>query len=270
MLFRSLVLTQQHSPIVEGLVDSLQLQGLDTDKQVRFIWGWVKNHVRYVEDDVLLGRAGIDPYDKELLHEPALMVQQVLTRGYTEGDCDDFVTLFATLVAAANDRAGLSFVTIKTADQGDIWAHVYLYIYCPCGKRIVVDSSHGPMLGWELPNPTELQEWVVRGIKPKTEVERNREMLLADNSQMGMAGYTGIQQLPNTAGVAGVAGLWSNGDWAGETGNGSPASGGGVDWGSILTTTINTGINTASDIFKWQYGAPPPNTAIVKDRKSVV
>lgn len=246
-VMRGLVESQQNDPIVSAAVDGLQLRALDTDTQVQILWGWIKRYMKYVEDDVLMAKAGVDPWDKDLIHEPTLLLSQIQQNGYAEGDCDDYVTLFATLLANANDKAGLSFVTIKTPDQGPIWAHVYLYVYCPCGKRLVVDGSHGPFIGWEYSNPTELQEWRVRGVKPKTKVERKREqiMLVEDTPQMGLAGpmWEPEQMLAPNVGLGAV-------DW------------GSVDWGSVLANSINSAVSATTNILTSKYAVPPPGTMI--------
>lgn len=246
-VMKGLVESQKDSQSVQSLIDWLQIRYVDTDRQLRAIWNWVKTYIKYVDDDDLMKREGIDPWDKDLIHEPTLLIHQVMSKGYAEGDCDDFSTLIATILAGANERAGISFVVVKTPQSPDpnVWAHVYLAVYYPCGKRVVVDGSHGPFLGWEHSPITDVMEYPIRGVKEKNEVEKKRDkaMLVESNKDLGLAGL----------------GAW--GDFGGET-DGSMGGGGGVNWGQILGNTINTAVGTAADIFKWQYGPPPAGTIV--------
>lgn len=242
VVMMDLINAQKDHPTVQRLIERLQIKGLDSRKQINVIWDWMKAFIRYKEDDIIMQEHGIDGYNRDLIQEPVYMLVDVATRGYAEGDCDDFVTLSCTLLAAANPDMGISFVTIKTYDQGPIWAHVYSYLYLPeSGQKVIMDCSHGPRVNWELEDNLvhQRQEWIVRRVQ-------NNMLVDTGASQLGLAGAG--MGCPHGEGLRGLGSL----------GNAVAPSG----WTGLLQSIITTGVQTASDIFKWQYGPPPPGTAI--------
>ncbi len=88
---------------------------------------------------------------------------------YPQGDCDDFSMYGAAHLVAHG--VPCSFVTVAADQQTPgQFTHVYLVAYpkegAYSGQRVPLDLSHGPYLGWEVPNRYgKFQEWPVnRGL----------------------------------------------------------------------------------------------------------
>ncbi len=74
---------------------------------------------------------------------------------YPQGDCDDFSMYGAAHLAASG--VPCSFATVAAdGNSPDLYTHVYLVAYPKdgpyAGMRVPLDLSHGPQLGWEVPN----------------------------------------------------------------------------------------------------------------------
>lgn len=87
-----------------------------------------------------------------------------------QGDCDDFSMYGAAHLLARG--VPVSYCTVA-ADGADptIYSHVYLVAYPRSGKyagrRVPVDLSHGPYVGWETENRFgKRTEWPVDGCSP--------------------------------------------------------------------------------------------------------
>jgi len=92
----------------------------------------------------------IRPVDQVVLSQP-------------QGDCDDFSMYGAAHLLARGVKC--SFVTVA-ADETEptIYSHVYLAAYPPDGRRVAMDLSHGPALGWEVANRFhKRKEWPLDG-----------------------------------------------------------------------------------------------------------
>lgn len=121
------------------------------------IYNWVKQHVRFVEDETLLqDLTGQVVSNKELLLTP----ERLLTMDPPSGDCDDFSTLLASMLLAVDIQ--VSFVTIA-ADPSipDRFSHVYVKANLPRGDEVYMDASHGPYMGWESPEQFRKVEWPI-------------------------------------------------------------------------------------------------------------
>lgn len=88
---------------------------------------------------------------------------------YPQGDCDDFSMYGAGHLVARGIPC--SFVTVAAdAQMPEQFTHVYLVAYPKdgpyAGQRVPMDLSHGPYLGWEVPNRFgKFCEWPVnRGL----------------------------------------------------------------------------------------------------------
>lgn len=67
------------------------------------------------------------------------------------GDCDDFAMYSACLLTALEIDA--SFRTMAAdPDAPSQFSHVYTVASLPDGSEVVMDTSHGPTVGWEAPN----------------------------------------------------------------------------------------------------------------------
>jgi len=62
----------------------------DTSEQLRTILEFIRNNVKYVRD----------PSGSEYVISPLRMLQQIASGGYSQGDCDDHVLLFNSLVGS--------------------------------------------------------------------------------------------------------------------------------------------------------------------------
>lgn len=122
----------------------------------------VKQRMQFVSDEATV---------RPVQEVSQLPVVEALTRPkdmarlrYKRGDCDDFVMYGAALLTAQG--VPVSFVTVA-ADPGapETWSHVYLAVYPEsgpyAGRRIPLDISHGPYVGWETGQAFRRQEWPI-------------------------------------------------------------------------------------------------------------
>lgn len=72
----------------------------DGTAQARAIRAWVEDHTVFLRD----------PFGVELLHDPAVLVVAILTKGLVHVDCDDVAMLAAALGMAAGLRARFTVV----------------------------------------------------------------------------------------------------------------------------------------------------------------
>lgn len=107
-------------------VTAQALAGIGTDPRARAarLAGWVRDHFIYTPD----------PLDLELLTDPTVHAQAVLSKGVTFGDCDDAATFGAALGRAAGMPAKLVAVTYKA---GRPLSHVYAALRTPDGWAIL-------------------------------------------------------------------------------------------------------------------------------------
>jgi hypothetical protein len=137
-------------PLVCSVVDSLlvKLPSHPTNRDLaRAIWWWVKNHVTFVEDEVILARElgyEKDPY-QELLIPPATLLRMPRSMG----DCDDFSLLVASLLLCA--KLPVWFVTVAVDEkEPQRFSHVYVRVGLPDeNDTMIMDVSHGVVPGWE-------------------------------------------------------------------------------------------------------------------------
>jgi hypothetical protein len=119
---------------------------------VRCIFWWVKGHVRFEEDEIILAKAygvtmeqisqvgGID-----MIISPIALVRMPQPMG----DCDCFSTLLASLLICAHIPCW--FITICADELEPMrWSHVYCMAWLNDERRgIILDASHGSYPGWE-------------------------------------------------------------------------------------------------------------------------
>lgn len=117
------------------------------------VFAWIRSHVRFVQDSELAARFGETP-DSEIILHPA----RLLTMTPPQGDCDDFATLGAALLAELGVPS--EFVTIEAEpDRPGEWSHVYLRVPLESGRTLPLDLSHGQRAGWEYPYYTRRKAW---------------------------------------------------------------------------------------------------------------
>lgn len=113
--------------------------------EVRAIFNWVKNNIRFTED----------VYDVETISDPLYTI----SRG--AGDCDDLSILMNSLCAAIGFDT--KFKTIKANKKNpNQFSHVYSLIKVN-GKWIPADPSQNVSLGWEPPSHYGYKVWGYSG-----------------------------------------------------------------------------------------------------------
>lgn len=80
------------------------------------IGDYVLKHVRYVRD----------PDGIEQLQDPVTMIDQI-TRGISQGDCDDMALLIATLLIAIGHQP--YFRAVRYKDSSGPYNHIYVVVY---------------------------------------------------------------------------------------------------------------------------------------------
>jgi len=126
------------------------------------VHGWVRDHVRFVQDReiaFMLGGA-VDAFRvSEVLIRPREMVRMADPMG----DCDDFSMLTAALLTAGGVDASFATVAANPGAPKD-YSHVYDVAHLQ-GGDMAIDSSHGDFAGWEAPNLFgKLREWSLSGM----------------------------------------------------------------------------------------------------------
>ena len=232
---------QASSPIVQQALD-IALSDIPLDASVTIklqaIFQYVKSNVRFVEDEATLANVfGVD-IDKELLITP----ERLLTMPVPAGDCDDFSTLTAAMVIGLGEGVGVAFSTIAAERmEPENFSHVYVVAYPSESERIVIDTSHGPYLGWETREIYTQQEWVV--------MPRERQAVRFSDSRGNRS---------NRSPLHGIGQLY-----AGELAMQQIAMpAGSLNLTSVLIDGINTGIQTTARVFESKYGGAQPGTYV--------
>ena len=200
------------------------------------IFDWVKARVHFREDADAAALAGLQDPDTELLIRPV----DLLAMSQPAGDCDDFATLTAALLHAANIEP--AFRTIAAEKGNPNYSHVFAVAVTPNGETIAMDTSHGAGPGWQAPPAGKSKLWrhsmkTLRG-------------LAADSAGLtiGQPGYQPLTD-PGNSGYD-PAQDWRNYDFSGSDAGVAPASSAsGTDWSS-LSNPVNTLTNAFSSVFK--------------------
>lgn len=168
--------------------------------EVQAVYQWVQRNIRYT----------MDPVTKEKLYSPQDLLK------IRAGDCDDIAMLMGALVIALGFPARLVTIAANATDPGE-FSHVYLETEVPPGS--------GQWLAMDAARPG-----AQFGIEPPV-YYRKRAWSLTDNSFQdlngcGCGGRCGCGSRPRKlSGLAGVATI-------------GLGQGDGIDWGSILSTSI--------------------------------
>lgn len=67
------------------------------------------------------------------------------------GDCDDFAMYSASLLTALGISNSFRTVAANPLAPSQ-FSHIYTVAFLPDGNEVVMDTSHGPVVGWEAPN----------------------------------------------------------------------------------------------------------------------
>ena len=149
----------KHPIVLAATKEALQyldFNSASNESKARAIFRWIKDHVQFKADEIVL----IDEFhvypNKELLIRP----ERLVTMDKPQGDCDDFSMLAASMMLAAG--LPVSYVTIAADEQDQQrFSHVYCLTYSDEGEKIAFDSSHGDKLGWESDRQFRRVEWPI-------------------------------------------------------------------------------------------------------------
>jgi hypothetical protein len=202
--------------IREATREAISTAGSSRRDRAAAIFGWVKSHVRFRNDEYFLENVlGLED-ELDLLIRPAAL----LSLNDPEEDCDGFTMLTMAMLLAASIPCAP--VTIKADSRRPWrWSHIFCVAYLENGEGFPLDASRGPAAGWCPPEYFDMHIW--------------EELQPAPRSLM--QGY----------------GLGDDGDpYGGETvTSGSPItvdSTGGSDWTSILAPLIKGGLQIAQQV----------------------
>ncbi len=123
--------------------------------QAEAVHGWIRAHVRFIEDAELAQGVSSDPHQAEVLIRPV----DLLTMPRPEGDCDDFSMLCAAMLRALGIRAWFKTVAAAVEDP-EHYSHVYVVADVP-GGPLPLDCSHGAYPGWEVQRAGKARLWPV-------------------------------------------------------------------------------------------------------------
>jgi transglutaminase-like putative cysteine protease len=135
------------------------LRGADCRATLQNVFNWIRGAVRFSQDVELAAPLGSRQVVEVLIRPVDLIAMPAPGRG----DCDDFSMLGAAILSAL--RYPVRFVTVAADGSApDRYSHVYLRVWC-AGRWVPFDSSHGPFVGWEVPDRFQkLQEWGLDGM----------------------------------------------------------------------------------------------------------
>lgn len=125
----------------DPLVRSIAAQLAMAPRPLEAIFNWVQSHVRYVDDQFNVHALGRLCADCEDLIPPGELIRM----DDPQDDCDGFSMLTAALITAAGLGEGCFRTLAADPRRPDEYSHVY--VIGPGGE--VIDTSHGPYLGWQ-------------------------------------------------------------------------------------------------------------------------
>jgi len=169
-----------------GILTGSRIEGAQRE------WQFVRGTVEFQGDEAILSRVlGIsDALD--LLIEPS----RLLTMPRPAGDCDDQVMLAGAMLTHAGVPVEL-VVTKSDEDDPTRWSHVFLQVVLENGQRYVLDCSHGPYPGWEVPRQYDRLVYNLQGkeIHPPMPINMNRG--LGGDDFGGESGYDWSYDVPS-------------------------------------------------------------------------
>src|ERR1700722_6770181 len=144
-----------------------EIQATGTGDACTDTFWWVKNRVGFRQDEELAAPI------EHLIRDPQFTgVVEVLIRPRDMAqmetpleDCDGFASFLPALLRAQGIRCNPVTVAADNREPGR-FSHVYAVCYPEQGKRIALDSSHGPYPGWDSafhPQVTRVKEWNIDG-----------------------------------------------------------------------------------------------------------
>lgn len=138
-------------------------QALRSDDALTDTWNYLRRNgqrgMQFVRDEVT-GQ----PFSWRPVVETLMRPADQAHIANPQGDCDDFAMYGAAHLIARG--VPCSFATVAADPQDPtVFSHIYLVAYPTLGPwagfRVPLDLSHGPSLGWEVPNASFLKfaEW---------------------------------------------------------------------------------------------------------------
>ena len=137
----------QSDPMLQAIAGRLAQTTHTPADQLSAIWLWVKNHIKFLHDDVLTRVLFNEGDHFELLISPPVMLRMKAP----SGDCDDFTMLACALACAMGFEWGIVTLACDRKRAGE-YSHVYGCAWLPNGVMCPVDCSHGKYPGWEVPS----------------------------------------------------------------------------------------------------------------------
>jgi hypothetical protein len=195
----------------QGLVQNVPSH--DEWSEVEAVYDWVSSNIRFVKD----------PLTKEVLTPPSELLK------VRAGDCDDIAMTLGALYLAIGYPARLVTVAAN-AQAPDEFSHVYVEVEVPPGSGVWV-AADAARPGAQF------------GVHPPM-YSRRRAWSLADNSYEDLQGTRlrglGYIRYRTLGQDDGSAPDFSDFTYSGPTSTPiPPSSGGGFNWGSVLTPVIN-------------------------------
>jgi len=159
-LYADMTRAQQINPAAEPLGNTFEYLRRNGTRGMRF----VRDEVTGAPFEAMQAPGGWRPVVETLMRPFDQAVSSA-----PQGDCDDFSMYGAAHLVALGIPCSFATVAADGA-MPDQFTHVYLVAYPKAGPyagmRVPLDLSHGPQLGWEVPNRYgKFQEWPInRGL----------------------------------------------------------------------------------------------------------
>lgn len=126
------------------------------------IWSCLKRWMTFRHDADIANDLGTEDPRKgdvvEVLIRPVDQALLIKLRGIGVEDCDGWNMLGACLLTLSNIPCSLATIAADSERPRE-FSHVYTVAYVD-GKRIPLDFSHGPHIGWEAPH-SRIKEWQI-------------------------------------------------------------------------------------------------------------
>ena len=156
------VLEDSTAPIIQR---NAAIAGAGGDP-IQGVWDSVKPYIEFKQDAAIA--ADLQTTDRrkfnvvETFIRPVDQAMLIQLRGKGKEDCDGFVSYAACLLVALGVPCSMATVAAEHFSDGrpdPEYTHTYVVAYWG-GKRIPMDTSHGPFPGWEVPHH-RIREWPV-------------------------------------------------------------------------------------------------------------
>jgi hypothetical protein len=161
-LSRMAELIRDHDPRVSAFAQRLYEMVLELDPTCTHVeiaavlFNWVRDHMLYTED-VHVDPINAPGYDiVDVIKQPQVILDEILSLGHATGDCDDYVIFLGSLY----QDVGYGVTLVNVVQRGTEQEHVYLRVATPDGV-FAADGIIDEPFGWELPEEDKEFEAVV-------------------------------------------------------------------------------------------------------------